>query len=133
MPPGYKTKLCPMWADKKQRCPYGDRCTFAHGEKELRKAPGAPSKEPEPKHAYLSFPSGDASSKLSEIEEKTGEQSLLGIVKHVRTHLQKASDFSVEWPDRSGRCTVARRPPSTVLFMRWASSWRSRRRRPTAF
>ena len=99
MPPGYKTKLCPMWADKKQRCPYGDRCTFAHGEKELRKAPGAPSKEPEPKHAYLSFPSGDASSKLSEIEEKTGEPSLLGIVKHVRTHLQKASDFSVEWPD----------------------------------
>ncbi|KAK9831995.1 hypothetical protein WJX81_007005 [Elliptochloris bilobata] len=33
----YKTLLCPKW--KEGRCTFGDKCTYAHGDKELRALP----------------------------------------------------------------------------------------------
>eukprot|EP00759_Apiculatamorpha_spiralis_P032008 PhF_6_TR33653/c5_g2_i2/m.49228 len=35
----YKTSLCRSFASPGQQCPYGEKCQFAHGERELRPIP----------------------------------------------------------------------------------------------
>jgi len=35
VPANYKTVLC-NWYEKNGQCRYGDKCRFAHGQKELR-------------------------------------------------------------------------------------------------
>ena len=42
--PGFRSEIaiCKHWKQSGGKCPFGDKCVFAHGEDDLRSAPGRP-------------------------------------------------------------------------------------------
>ncbi|KNC50311.1 uncharacterized protein AMSG_06792 [Thecamonas trahens ATCC 50062] len=54
----FKTALCIKWMNNPESCPYGEECSFAHGESELREPPPRVPKEYKTKLCALYHASG---------------------------------------------------------------------------